>query len=158
MPHERQRAADTAHLAARRFRFRHDQRGRSSTPASTPLRRRFRRHRRHLAFGQLEHQPPRPPIPTGAPQLQQHRLDLHRHPRGRCERSLSPSRPSASYRANQACNVVAIAVNQIREDSSQRSRKHRLRCLMHSKTGRAGKSPEILTDPGILSRNTVLSF
>ena len=44
-----------------------------------PIHRRLRRNRRHLAPGQLKHQPPRTPIRPRPPQLQHRRLATCRH-------------------------------------------------------------------------------
>jgi class 3 adenylate cyclase len=48
-------------------------------PHQGPIRRRLRGHRPHPAFGQLEHQPPRPPIRPRPAQLQQRGLHRRRH-------------------------------------------------------------------------------
>ena len=48
-------------------------------PHQRPISRRLRGHRRHPAFRQLEHQPPRPPRRARPTQLQQRRLHRRRH-------------------------------------------------------------------------------
>lgn len=59
-------------------------------PHQSPIHRRLRGHRRHLALGQFEHQPPRTPIRPRPPQLQHRRLHLGRH---LMRTTLGPMRP-----------------------------------------------------------------